>query len=172
MSSRSVLDIPTQSFSYKELGMTEIRFPQSFYMKSLMVADNGKAATTAAPLLLHSELRAVSPLGIYAGTESMDCDPYTSIFFYAYDKVNQQMKPLFQYKDYRYYADRGGKMYWISPRELVVEGHSKGNGVNYGGYVTKGLKPKDTPVYYRLRLICLPGSYLQSILPEELQQED
>lgn len=128
--------------------MTEIRFPQSFYMKSLMVADNGKAATTADTLLLHSELRAVSPLGIYAGTESMDCDPYTSIFFYAYDKVNQQMKPLFQYKDYRYYVDKGGKMYWISPRELVVEGHSKGNGVNYVGYVTKGLKPKDTPVYY------------------------
>lgn len=171
LASRSVLDIPTQSFSYKELGMKEIRFPQGFYMKSLMMADNGKA-DTAADSLLHSESRAVSPIGIYAGTESMDCDPYTSIFFYAYDKAHLQMKPLFQYKDYRYYADRGGKMYWISPRELVIEGRSKGNGVNYGDYMTKGLKPKDTPIYYRLRLICLPGSYLQSILPEELQQED
>lgn len=172
LASRSVSDIPTQAFHYKELGLTEIRFPQGFYMKSYMVPDHGQFDISVDSVLLHSESRAFSPIGVFAGEESHDSDFYAAITFYAYDKEKQTMVPLFQYEDYRFFAEDGLKMYWINPRELVVAGYSQGNGVNWGNYVTKDLKPKGTPVYYKLRLVCLGFSYLHSILPEELQTEN
>lgn len=170
--SRGVRKEPTQAFHYKQLGLTEIRFPWAYYMKSYMVPDNGQFDISVDSVLLDSESRAFSPIGVYAGEEGQDCDHYAPIVFYAYDKENQAMKPLFRYEDRRFFAEDGLKMFWINPRELIVAGYSQGNGVKWGDYVTKGLKPRGTPVYYKLRLVCLGYSHLQSILPEELQCEN
>lgn len=148
--STSVFDKPIQVFRYPKLGLTEVRFPQGLYIKSCMGMDNGKLDSVQ----LYSYSRALSPIGIYAGEESQDCDFYASVDFYAYDKVRQTMKPLFRYEDRRFFSEGGLEMYWINSSELVVAGYSKGNGTNWGDYVTKGLKPKNTPVYYKWRLIC------------------
>lgn len=118
------------------------------------------------------QAKPISPDGIYVGEENQDCDFFASMVFYAFGKPNQAMKPLFRYEDRRFFSECGLKMYWINSRELAVAGYSVGNGINWGDYVTKGLKPRNTPVYYKLKLICLPGSYLQSVLPKNLQRDE
>lgn len=110
----------------------------------------GKIDTT----LMDSEILAVSPLFTIAGKVRQDCDLFMSIVFYQLDKDTGKVKPLFHYEDHRFCGELDSNIYWIGPKELIVSGKTS----------------LEHPVYYKLRLLCLAGSYLNSVTPMEMQK--
>lgn len=145
--------VPIEAFYYKDLKRTEIRFPQATEVKSYLVDSAGKIDS----MLMDSEILAVSPLLTFAGKVRQDCDQFMSIFFFQLDKNTGKVKTLAHYEDHRFCGELDCKLYWISPKELIVCGTPK-------------LSYPNGSVYYKLRLICLAGSYLNSATPEEMQK--
>lgn len=133
---------------------TEIRFPQETEVKSYLVDSAGKIDS----MLMDSEILAVSPLLTFAGKVRQDCDQFMSVFFFQLDKNTGKVKTLAHYEDHRFCGELDCKLYWISPKELIVCG-------------TPNLSYPNGSVYYKLRLICLAGSYLNSATPEEMQKK-